>query len=392
MRKQLPAYSPLSLGAVTSALAGLGREPDGLRQSVVTELNQSYQARDALLVGSGTSALTLAIAAARAQFPDRPVALPAYTCYDVATAAEGAGAPVLLYDIDPQTLQPERRSLARVMERRPGAVVITHLYGYPVAVEGVQAACRDAGALFIEDAAQAAGGRLGGRRAGTFGSLTVLSFGRGKGTTAGAGGALLARDDAGARALARVRDQVPAAERGGRGALLLAAQWALGRPALYWLPAAMPWLRLGETVYHPPRATRAMTQSALHALRVSLRDVDSEVARRREHAARLLTRVRRSRRVRVIESVPDAEPGFLRLPLLSDGAPVVDVVRALGDRGVAPGYPVPLHELRAFRDRVVNTADDFAGAARLAARLFTFPTHSLLTERDLRALEDWFSD
>jgi hypothetical protein len=42
-----------------------------------------------------------------------------------------------------------------------------------------------AGAVVVEDAAQAAGGTLHNRPVGTQGSLAVLSFGRGKGLTGG---------------------------------------------------------------------------------------------------------------------------------------------------------------------------------------------------------------
>jgi hypothetical protein len=39
--------------------------------------------------------------------------------------------------------------------------------------------------------------------------------------------------------------------------------------------------------------------------------------------------------------------------------------------------------------RVRNASAGFPGARRLVASLFTLPTHGLLSERDLRALERW---
>ena len=38
----------------------------------------------------------------------------------------------------------------------------------------------------------------------------------------------------------------------------LLGQWSFGRPGAYWIPAAMPWLRLGETIYHPAPRLDAM--------------------------------------------------------------------------------------------------------------------------------------
>ena len=60
---------------------------------------------------------------------------------------------------------------------------------YPRLLRALAAMGGDADAA--EDAAQEAGATLHGRRLGSFGDLSVLSFGRGKGVTGGGGGALL---------------------------------------------------------------------------------------------------------------------------------------------------------------------------------------------------------
>src|SRR5207237_8893759 len=141
------------------------------------------------LTGSGTTALTAALIGV---LKDRPgaVALPAYGCYDLATAADGANAPVLLYDLDPHTLAPDLPQLRDALRQGASAVVVVHFYGHPVDLGEVKRLAAERGALVIEDAAQAAGAKLDGRPVGTQSSLAVLSFGRGKGLTGGSGGAL----------------------------------------------------------------------------------------------------------------------------------------------------------------------------------------------------------
>ena len=104
LRRQLPAHSPLSLRAVLAGASGALHEPIGLRTTITEALCQAYSARQALLVGSGTSALQLALAGIAATVSRRPVALPAYSCYDVASAANGADVDVWVYDIDARTL------------------------------------------------------------------------------------------------------------------------------------------------------------------------------------------------------------------------------------------------------------------------------------------------
>ena len=54
-----------------------------------------------------------------------------------------------------------------------------------------------------------------------------------------------------------------------------------------------------------------------------------------------------------------------------------------------PGYPLSLADLPGFAGRVFNAADPFPGARRLAARLGTLPTHSLVEPADLTDIRRW---
>jgi dTDP-4-amino-4,6-dideoxygalactose transaminase len=349
-----------------------------------------YAADQALLVDSGTTALRVALEGAREVAGANPVALPAYSCYDLASAAVGAGIEVLLYDLDPRTLGPEESSLHRVLERTPGVLVLAHLFGYPVDWERIRLLARTSGVLVVEDAAQGAGGLLQGTLLGSFGSLTVLSFGRGKGITAGGGGALLARGEVGGRVLAAGACRVAEGTRGGREVAVLIAQWVFGRPGLYGVPASIPGLRLGETVYRPPHDPKGMSAAAAGALHVTLGHGAAEVEHRRQNARRLTVRARAGGRVHVPEPVAGSEPGYLRLPVLLQGDRD-PALAAVGRLGIAPGYPQPLAEQGPLRAVVRNGGDSFPGAHHLAERLVTLPTHSRLAEEELAALEAWLS-
>lgn len=390
-RRQLPAYSPLPLRAVWAGVRGMLGDSGELRSSVSRSLCDTYDARSVLLVGSGTMALRLALSGVRALVSPRPVALPAYSCYDVATAADGADVQVSLYDLDPSTLGPDERSLRRALGAGASAVVAAHLYGYPIQIDRVAEMARDAGSLLIEDAAQGADGTFAGRRLGSFGSLSVLSFGRGKGKTAGGGGALLAHDDRGTAIVAWAERQLESASRGAREAAMLASQWALGRPSSYGLPASLPFLHLGETIYHPPRPPAEMSATALRALGVALMAGDTELTLRRVTAERLLATARKSSRVQVVTSASDSVPGYLRLPLRSAAPHSVVTTAELARHGVAPGYPTALDSLSPFRERVTNRNEPLTGAHILADTLFTLPTHSRVQAIDIAAMEAWLS-
>jgi perosamine synthetase len=384
LRHQLPAYSPITWGGIGAGVGALLRgDRDGsLHRRVAEHLRSRYDARAVVLTDSGTSALRLAIAGAIRGRERQPVALPGYCCYDVATAAEGANARVALYDLDINTLGPDLQSLDGVMALAPAAVVIVHLYGLPVDVGAVRS--RIGNALLIEDAAQGVGGSLDGKRLGSSGSVSVLSFGRGKGMTGGGGGALLAHDDHGA-AIAEWAEGQIASQRRSRGmkqVAQLAAQRVLGRPALYGIPSALPFLHLGETLYHPPRPPAPAPAATLAALERLLPASDREAANRRVRGKEWLERLRGSRRVETFDLASGAEPGYLRFPVRITGAFDLALLACLRAHGVMPGYPSTLIALSSLSVSLVRRSVELRGCKLLAANLVTLPTHSRVGRRD----------
>ena len=373
--RQPPAWSPLTLEALLSGFqAACLTDGHVAREKLDQELRAAYHPLNLHLTDSGTSALTLALQAARA-VTGAPVALPAYCCYDVATAAVGANTPFFLYDVDPTNLSPDIRSLRRALEGGARSILVAHLYGVPADLAPVLALGSEFEAVVIEDAAQGSGCEWNGRPAGAFGGLGVLSFGRGKGVTGGKGGALLIND---ARLLEASRSAWEAASgpRAPRGSfkdyLLLTAQWLLGRPALYWLPAALPFLGLGETKYRSPRPIGGFSALSAGVLNRTMRLVAAEVEVRRKNAARLRGELHN---VAVMRVPPTWEAGWLRFPVVLQRT-AEDVLTSYHFRaGVLRGYPSPLAALDGFGERRLNRQDEFPGASVLAERLATIPTH-----------------
>jgi perosamine synthetase len=239
-----------------AGMFGLGADAEMLR----ARLRADYDANGITLTDSGTHALQVAITAALREAPGRGVvALPAFGCFDLATAALGTDAAITFYDVDPATLSPDWASLESALRAGARVVVIAPLYGLPVDWEVADQLGRSYGAIVIEDAAQGHGSFWREKRLGSLGRLSVLSFSRGKGWTGGAGGAVLSRDGATA----------PELHEGGGSfgdAVRLSAQWLLGRPSVYGIPRAIPFLGLGETVFRRPSAASAMSRGAIAAL------------------------------------------------------------------------------------------------------------------------------
>lgn len=369
---------------------GNGRSEAAVRH--LTELLQTrYSPAGMVLTDSGTTALRAALVGALEARPGAAVALPAFCCYDLATAANGADVPVVLYDIDPHSLAPDLASLRRALRLNVGAIVVVHLYGYPVDLGEVNRLATEAGAVVIEDAAQAAGGTLRKRPLGTQSSVAVLSFGRGKGMTGGSGGALLAHDKAGGRIVERARSLLAAPARGWSDLVAIAAQMVLERPHLYALPAALPFLHLGETIYRAPHQTRAATPASCAVVAATWTMADREVETRRSNAARLLAALgRRGRAFEAISTAAEARPGYLRLAALASPNARRAAPRGEARRlGVSTSYPKVLSEVEQLAARCVNRDGAFPGGRTLATRLITLPTHGRLGAEDLIRLERW---
>jgi len=365
---------------------------ESVRAGIEARIRERYGAREVVLVDSGTTALRLALAAAEARRPGRPAAIPAYGCFDLVTAAAGARVRQVFYDVEPSTLQPHGASLDDALALEPSAVVIVHLYGLPVEMEETSRRARSAGALVVEDAAQGTGGELEGKPLGSFGSLSVLSFGRGKGLTGGGGGALLAHDAEGVETLGSL-EGIPSPGAGrprGWGDLLgAAAQWALGRPGIYGLPASLPFLHLGETRYAAPGAVATASAGSLGVLSETWEPSWEEAAVRRRNARGLLETLGHRSGLSPVEPVGGAVPGYLRLPFLASEE-AADVLRGRRARalGIMPGYPLPLPELGAAEPDSAGSRLPYPGAEELVRRLFTFPTHGRLDPTSLKRLAE----
>jgi perosamine synthetase len=387
-RRVPPAYAPVRPLA-------WAREGDGARGRLAARLRRRYAAEDVVLTSSGTAALRLAIRAgcreARRDGGTAPlVGMPAFSCYDVAAAVVAETDRVACFDVDPRTLAPEPASFARVLEAGARVVVVSPLFGVPVPWAELERAAEAAGAMLVEDAAQGHGGAFEGRALGSLGRLSILSFARGKGWTAGRGGALLARRGASLEGLDSLPDST-----GPDDARLVAGtlgQWALGRPAFYAIPAALPWLGLGETLWRDAQEPAAMAGPAARAALASEGAADLEARERRRRAAWLRTRVPSAWSVR---PPPHAVAGWLRLPVRipGGGERLTPAARRLG---VARAYPEPLTRLPQVRAALVDPGGSWPGAERLASDLVTLPTHSLLRRGDaegiLRALERMAGD
>ncbi|HEY0529021.1 MAG TPA: DegT/DnrJ/EryC1/StrS family aminotransferase [Gemmatimonadaceae bacterium] len=378
-----PVVSPVSARAVINGVsAALGGEPDA-RICVRSFLRARLAATDVVLTDSGTSALILALRTSVQK--EGIIALPGYGCVDLAAAAIGAGLRVRLYDLDPRTLSPDLDSLRRALDRGANAVVVAHLFGYPADVAGVVKLAGEFGAAVIEDAAQGAGGRLHSARIGSLADISVLSFGRGKGTTGGRGGAMVVRTKSLARRTEIIGETLSTSQRGAAQALAVAAQGILSNPFLYRVPASIPALKLGEMIYRPPSPPGKMSSVSAAILTETLHLEDLELSRRQLHARELLSSIGGNRTLTVVRPVCGGESGYLRFAVLDD----TGSRRASRTLGITRPYPLTLEQHHELQPSIMSGEHAGKGAEILRDRLYTLPTHSKVGVADVARLVRW---
>lgn len=166
----------------------------------------------AVAVSNGTTALHLALACLGIKSGDE-VIIPDLTFVATANAVAYTGAKVVPVDIEDRTLCIDANALERAITPRTRAVIPVHLYGHPARMDKIAALAKDRGIALVEDAAEAHGAELGGRKVGSLGDCGIFSFYGNKIITSGEGGMLTTNDREIFRKARYLRDHAMSAER-----------------------------------------------------------------------------------------------------------------------------------------------------------------------------------
>ncbi|MEU4470484.1 aminotransferase class I/II-fold pyridoxal phosphate-dependent enzyme [Micromonospora sp. NPDC023888] len=197
-----PDIGPLEESYLVAALrsgwvAPVGPDLQAFEQDVAARVGTD----GAVAVNSGTAALHLALLGVGVG-PGDVVIVPTLTFVATANAARYIGARPVFVDCDPRTgnvdvaLVDEALRRLRSRGERVGAVVPVDMFGSCADYRALIPVCADADVPVVEDAAEALGARHGGRAAGSFGRVGVLSFNGNKIMTTSGGGMLLSDDAA----------------------------------------------------------------------------------------------------------------------------------------------------------------------------------------------------
>ncbi|PAM94244.1 pyridoxal phosphate-dependent aminotransferase [Flavobacterium sp. IR1] len=163
---------------------------------------ESYLANEsfATALNSGTSAIHLALILLGVKAGDEVI------CQTMTFSASAnpilyQGAIPIFVDSELETwnICPENLELAIIDRikngKKPKAIIAVHLYGMPYKVDEIHAIADRYEIPVIEDSAEALGSSYKGKKCGTFGSFSILSFNGNKIITTSSGGALISRSN-----------------------------------------------------------------------------------------------------------------------------------------------------------------------------------------------------
>lgn len=188
---QVPYFTP-TLGAaeeaallrvIRSGWLTMGREV----KSFESELAAYCGARYAVAVNSCTAGLHLALLAAGVR-PKQRVVVPIYTFTASAGSILQAGALPAFADIEPNSLNIDWTSAAKIAGSNVGAIMPVDIAGLPADYVKAKKLAKRSGCPVVADAAHSLGAAVGKRRAGTLADLTCFSFYANKNMTTAEGG------------------------------------------------------------------------------------------------------------------------------------------------------------------------------------------------------------
>ena len=157
------------------------------------EFAAATEARFAVAVNSGMSALHACLAAAEASCGDEVICDPMVQFGAVACFYNNA-VPVFA-DVQRDTHNVDPKSIRSRVTERTRAILCTHLWGLPCDMDEIMAIAREHNLYVIEDNAHALFARYKGRMTGTLGHMAEFSFQAAKQLATGDGGMMTTNDE-----------------------------------------------------------------------------------------------------------------------------------------------------------------------------------------------------
>ena len=149
--------------------------------------------RYAIAVSSGTAALEIAIKSLNLKKGDE-VIIPTFSIISTALCVIKFGLKPVLVDSNLSTWNMDVDEVIKKITTRTKAIIVTHIYGFPVDMSKILKIARKKRIRIVEDAAEMIGQTYYNKKCGSFGDISTFSFYANKHVTTGEGGMILTNE------------------------------------------------------------------------------------------------------------------------------------------------------------------------------------------------------
>ncbi len=300
--------------------------------------------KHAIATSSGTTALQTAILAHGIGPGDEVITTP-FTFIASANAVVAAGAKPVFVDIDERTYNIDPCRIEAAITPRTKAILPVHIFGNPCNMEAIMDIAAQHRILVIEDACQAHGATVRGRKVGSFGT-GCFSFYPTKNITTAEGGIITTDDDELADRARLIRNH--------------------GQRERYY----------HEIIGYNFRMTEMQAAIGL----VQLGKLDRFTAARRAHAEYLTARLQG---VLTPSENPGCQHVYHQYTIRVPGGGRDALANHLRERGIGTMiyYPVPVHKQVAYQR--LGYSDDLPVAEQACREVLSLPVHPALTQEEL---------
>jgi len=149
-------------------------------------INKKY----GIAVANGTAALEISLKSLNLKKNDE-VIIPTFSIISTALCVVKLGLKPVLVDCDLENWNMRPDEVISKINKKTKAIIITHIYGFPVDVKKIIQIARRKKIKIIEDSAEMIGQTIKGRKCGSFGEISTFSFYANKHITTGEGGMIL---------------------------------------------------------------------------------------------------------------------------------------------------------------------------------------------------------
>lgn len=164
-----------------------------LEKTITHTLAERLSREHVALTSSGSSALITALKATEIPLGSE-VIMPAICCPAVLFAIQMAGYTPVLADVDLNSFSSNLAQIRPQVTANTKAVVAVHGYGIACDIAAIEQYCQQENLVLIEDACLALGGKTNQAVLGSFGDISIISFGYDKTIAQHYGGAIFTND------------------------------------------------------------------------------------------------------------------------------------------------------------------------------------------------------